>query len=85
VDTCDSHDRRVAAQVPDTRRLEVPDVLCDYCKDFTDYATEAGTVRSAYRPGIGYAAEDKAASVQPREKEEAGLQIVERQSGAKPK
>jgi hypothetical protein len=42
-------------------------------------------VRSAYRPGIGYAAEDKAASVQPREKEEAGLQIVERQSGAKPK
>jgi hypothetical protein len=35
----------------------LPDTLCDYCKDFTDAATSAGAVRSAYRPGVGYATE----------------------------
>jgi hypothetical protein len=32
-----------------------PDPLCDYCKDYTDTGVSAGSVRSAYRPGTGYA------------------------------
>jgi hypothetical protein len=29
--------------------------LCEYCRDFTDAAVGAGTVKTSYRVGIGYA------------------------------
>lgn len=29
--------------------------MCDYCQDYTDAATSAGTVQSTYRPLAGYA------------------------------
>ena len=76
----------VTAQVADALTV-VPDTLCDYCKDFTDPATATGAVRSAYRPGLGYAAEPEstAASVPPVEKKGDGLQVVECQSGARAK
>ena len=32
-----------------------PDALCDYCGDFTDAGVGAGTVRTTYQVGIGYA------------------------------
>ena len=33
------------------------DALCDYCRDYSDLGVLAGSVRSDYRPGTGYAAE----------------------------
>jgi hypothetical protein len=47
----------VSAQALSDVTAVLPDTLCDYCKDFTDAATSAGAVRSAYRPGVGYATE----------------------------
>jgi hypothetical protein len=41
------------AQTPDTVAAAEP--LCDYCGDYTDAATSAGSVQSTYRAGIGYA------------------------------
>jgi hypothetical protein len=38
------------------------DSLCDYCKDYTDAATSAGNIRSAYRPVTGYSADREAAA-----------------------
>ena len=44
-----------AAQTADAAMSAAIDTMCDYCADFTDSAT-AGAVRTAYLPGIGYAA-----------------------------
>jgi hypothetical protein len=56
----------------------MPDALCDYCKDYTDNATAAGPVRSAYRPGVGYAPDlnPSLASVHGAKKHEPGLKTV---------
>jgi hypothetical protein len=53
------------------------DALCDYCKDYTDAAAAAGSQRSAYRPGTGYAAEpeNEVAAAELRRQEVAKLRI----------
>jgi hypothetical protein len=55
-----------------------PDDLCDYCKDFTDAAVTGGPVRSAYRPGEGYATEGEhgTASVEPGDRQQSGVRMV---------
>jgi hypothetical protein len=70
----------------ETVSVAVPDTLCDYCRDFTDGATATGNVRTAYRPGVGYAGEaaQKGMATQPADKE-LTVQVVERPSGAKSK
>ncbi len=42
--------------------------MCDYCADYTDAATSAGVVQTAYQAGLGYTAttEKAAASVAPK-------------------
>lgn len=42
--------------------------MCDYCADYTDAATSAGVVQTAYQAGMGYTAttEKAAASVAPK-------------------
>jgi hypothetical protein len=69
----------VAAQAVSAEPSAV-DVLCDNCKDYTDAGTSAGTQRSAYRPGIGYAAEpeNEAAAAQPRPQDVARLRFRQR-------
>lgn len=53
------------------------DAFCDYCKDYTDAATAAETPLTAYRPGVGYAAEkDQAAAEQSRLQELARLRAL---------
>jgi hypothetical protein len=66
----------------------VPDTLCGYCKDITDAVTSAGSISSAYRPGIGYAMEPQGsgAFLQPTEQQESGQKLVERlQLGTNPR
>ena len=46
-----------AAQTANTQAAASIDPFCDYCKDYTDAATGAGSQASAYRPLAGYAAE----------------------------
>lgn len=81
-----SLDTSAEASAQETVSVAVPDTLCDYCRDFTDGATAAGNVRTAYRPGVGYAGgpAQKGMATQQSDKE-LTVQIVERPSGAKPK
>jgi hypothetical protein len=64
-----------------------PDVLCDYCKDFTDAATAVGPVRSAYRPGTGYAEEQEknVAPIQSHVQQVPELRVVQDHSTTKPR
>jgi hypothetical protein len=73
----------VTAQVAGAATV-VPDTLCDSCKDFTDAAPTTDCVRSAYRPGIGYATEPEhnVAFLLPPDKDEADLKLVEKKLGA---
>ena len=50
-----------SAQSAASASPEAIEPLCDYCADYTDAATATSTVRSAYRPGTGYAAIDRQA------------------------
>ena len=43
-----------AAQTADPQAAASVDPFCDYCMDYTDAATGAGTQASAYRPLAGY-------------------------------
>jgi hypothetical protein len=63
------HVGTAAAQSADAAMSAAAEPFCDYCKDYTDAATSAGVVRSAYRPGAGYAAEpqDQAATARLQE------------------
>ena len=45
-----------SAQTADSAVSAAMDPMCDYCADYTDAAASVGMVRSAYRPGVGYAA-----------------------------
>ncbi len=46
----------VSAQTANPEPAAAADPFCDYCKGYTDAATAAEAPRSAYRPGVGYAA-----------------------------
>jgi hypothetical protein len=75
-------------QASDAVTAIVPDTLCGYCKDITDAVTSAGSISSAYRPGIGYAMEPQGsgAFLQPTEQQESGQKLVERlQLGTNPR
>jgi hypothetical protein len=52
-----------------------PDELCDYCKDYTDRANSADDVRSAYRPGRGYAVKAEDESVAMLQRQRKGTRI----------
>ena len=73
------------AQAPVSAGAAEPDLLCDYCRDFTDAALATGPVRSAYRPGVGYAEPTNAmASLQRQEQQEHDLRVVERRLSSNP-
>ena len=50
-----------SAQPADSPPSVAIEPMCDYCADYTDAATATSAVRSAYRPGTGYAAIDRQA------------------------
>jgi hypothetical protein len=68
----------VGAQPANPEAAAAADPFCDYCKDFTDAATASEPPRSAYRPGVGYAAEPRKGAVieAPRPIEEPGLRLL---------
>jgi hypothetical protein len=70
----------VRGQTSDALTAIVADTLCDYCKDFTDAATSAGSISSGYQPGIGYAPEPQgSAAFLQTERQESRQKLVERQ------
>ena len=76
-------DGSATAQAMDDSAAAFPEMLCDYCKDFTDSASNAGPVRSSYRPGEGYATESPGEGVffQAPEEQASGVKFVQRQLG----
>lgn len=52
--------------------------LCDYCGDYSDAATSAGKVRTAYQVGVGYAAiaGDRTAASVAAKQDQIGLQLL---------
>ena len=69
----------VAAQTANPEAAASIDPFCDYCKDYTDAATSAGTQASAYRPLAGYAKEaaKQAEAEKIRQQEETALRTRE--------
>ena len=70
------------AQTANPEAAKSADAFCDYCKDYTDAATSAGSQRSSYRPGVGYAAEpqETATTENPQRPRETGLQLARQPS-----
>ena len=69
----------VSAQTVNPEPAAAADPFCDYCKDYTDAATAAEAPRTAYRPGIGYAAQpnEQAAAEKSRLEEVARLRLLQ--------